>query len=111
MIAELAKYPNVLVKLGGLGMRICGFGWNERLTPPGSAEVAEAVAPYYLWCIEQFGIDRCMFESNFPVDRISYSYTVLWNALKRIAADFSPHERSALFHDNAVRAYRLTTNH
>ncbi len=106
-IAALATCPNVVVKLGGLGMPLCGFGWNERSTPPGSAELAETMIPYYRWCIEQFGVDRCMFESNFPVDKISYSYTVLWNAFKRISKGFPPEDRAALFHDTAVKAYRL----
>jgi predicted TIM-barrel fold metal-dependent hydrolase len=65
------------------------------------------MAPYFLWCIEQFGVDRCMFESNFPVDKVSYSYHVMWNAFKRIAKDFSPTERAALLHDTAARVYRL----
>jgi predicted TIM-barrel fold metal-dependent hydrolase len=108
-IAGLAACPNVVVKLGGLGMAVCGFGWHERPTPPGSVELAEAMRPYYLACIEQFGVDRCMFESNFPVDKISYSYTVLWNAFKRLAQDFSPAEKTALFHDTAARVYRLTS--
>jgi len=107
-IVALANCPNVVVKLGGLGMPICGFGWNERVTPPSSAELAEAMAPYFRWCIEHFGVDRCMFESNFPADKVSYSYTVLWNAFKRISKDFSPEDRSALFHDTAVKVYRLT---
>jgi len=77
------------------------------LKPPGSAELAEAMAPYFNWCIEKFGADRCMFESNFPVDKISYSYTILWNAFKIIAKDFSAKDRLALFHDTAVRVYRL----
>jgi len=106
-IAVLATCPNVVVKLGGLGMPLCGFGWNERSTPPGSAELAETMIPYYHWCIEQFGVDRCMFESNFPVDKISYSYAVLWNAFKRVSKGFSPEDRAALFHDTAVKAYRL----
>ena len=106
-ITELAGCPNVVVKLGGLGMEICGFGWHQRTTPPNSAELVEAMAPYYLWCIEQFGADRCMFESNFPVDKMSYSYTVLWNAFKRITKDFSLEDRKLLFHDTAVRVYRL----
>ncbi|GAH46616.1 unnamed protein product [marine sediment metagenome] len=110
-ITTLANCPNVVVKLGGLGMEMCGFGWHQRATPPSSAELAEAMAPYYLWCIEQFGVDRCMFESNFPVDKMSYSYTVIWNAFKRISEDFSPENRSALFHDTAVRVYRLVTSH
>jgi predicted TIM-barrel fold metal-dependent hydrolase len=108
-ITTLATCPNVVVKLGGLGMPICGFGWHERATPPGSAELAQAMAPYYEFCIEQFGVNRCMFESNFPVDKQAYSYTVMWNAFKRIARDFSPEERAALFHDTAARVYRLTT--
>ena len=106
-IAALSKCPNVVIKLGGLGMPFSGFGWNERLKPPGSSELAEAMAPYFNWCIEKFGADRCMFESNFPVDKISYSYTVLWNAFKIIAKDFSAKDRLALFHDTAVRVYRL----
>ena len=110
-ITALASCLNVVVKLGGLGMEMCGFGWHQRATPPSSAELAEAMAPYYLWCIEQFGPDRCMFESNFPVDKMSYSYTVLWNAFKRISAGFSPDDRSALFHDTAAKAYRLATSH
>lgn len=107
-IAGLASCPNVVVKLGGLGMAIGGFGWQDRPAPPGSAELAQAMAPYYLWCIEQFGVDRCMFESNFPVDRRSYSYTVLWNAFKRITQGFSAQERAALFYDTATRMYRLS---
>ncbi len=109
-ITSLANCPNVVMKLGGLGLERCGFGWHQRATPPGSTELAEAMAPYYLWCIEQFGADRCMFESNFPVDKVSYSYTVIWNAFKRISEGFSPEDRSALFHDTAVRVYRLATS-
>ena len=106
-IAALAACPNAVVKLGGLGMPLTGFGWHERPTPPNSVELAKAMAPYFNWCIEKFGTKRCMFESNFPVDKISYSYTIIWNAFKRISQDFSPGERSALFHDTAVKTYRL----
>ena len=106
-IAALATCPKVFVKLGGLGMPLCGFGWHESNTPPGSAKLADAMAPYYLWCIEKFGTERCMFESNFPVDKIAYSYNIMWNAFKRISRGFSPEERANLFHDTAVRAYRL----
>jgi predicted TIM-barrel fold metal-dependent hydrolase len=109
-IAALATCPNVVVKLGGLGMPLSGFGWHERATPPSSVELAEAMAPYYHWCIEQFGVERCMFESNFPVDKRYSSYTVLWNAFKRIAQDCSAEERTALFHDTAVRVYQLASN-
>jgi len=106
-IAELATCPNVAVKLGGIGMTSYGFGWHERAKPPSSTELAEACAPYYLYCIERFGIHRCMFESNFPVDKVSYSYTVMWNAFKRLTGGFSAGERAALFHDTAARVYRL----
>ena len=109
-IAALATCHNVFVKLGGLGMTRNGFGWHERTTPPNSAELAETMGPYYRYCIEQFGVERSMFESNFPVDKISYSYTVLWNAFKRLSKDFSPQERGALFHDTAVKVYRLSIN-
>ena len=98
---------NVVVKLGGLAMPINGFGWHKRDAPPGSAELAETYGPYYLHCIEQFGVDRCMFESNFPVDKASCSYTLLWNHFKRDAAGFSQPERRALFHDTAVDVYSL----
>lgn len=97
------------MKLGGLGMSRCGFAWNARPTPPTSNELAEATRPYYLFCIEQFGPSRCMFESNFPVDKVSYSYNVLWNSFKRITQDFSPRERAAMFHGTASRVYRLVT--
>jgi predicted TIM-barrel fold metal-dependent hydrolase len=103
----LASCPNVVVKLGGLGMPRCGFGWHERNRPPGSAELAEAMAPYFHFCIEVFGARRCMFESNFPVDKVSYSYTVMWNAFKRICKGCSEEERTALFHDTAVKVYRI----
>jgi predicted TIM-barrel fold metal-dependent hydrolase len=106
-ITEVAACPNVVVKLGGLAMPLNGFGWHERDAPPGSAELAEATRPYYLHCIEQFGPTRCMFESNFPVDRASCSYVVLWNSFKRISAGFSDAERAALFRETAGRVYRL----
>jgi L-fuconolactonase len=106
-ISEIAHCPNVCVKLGGLKMAICGFGWHKRAKPPSSKELAETLGPYYRHCIDVFGPDRCMFESNFPVDRVSCSYTVLWNCFKRISRGFSHGERAALFHDTAVRVYRL----
>ena len=106
-IAALAQCKNVLVKLGGLSMTMTGFGWHKRDLPPNSVELAESMAPYFHACIENFGVDRCMFESNFPVDRASCSYTVLWNAFKRVSADYSETERTALFHDTASRVYRL----
>ncbi|HVV92675.1 MAG TPA: amidohydrolase family protein [Hyphomicrobiales bacterium] len=106
-IRNLARRPNVVVKLGGLGMVSCGFGLHERPEPPSSAELAELWRPFIETCIEAFGSDRGMFESNFPVDKASCSYAVLWNALKRIAASCSPAEKAALFRDTAIRVYRL----
>lgn len=106
-IDAVAECPNVVVKVGGLGNPISGFDWHQRPFPPGSREIAAAAAPYYLYCIEKFGAGRCMFESNFPVDKQSYSYTVCWNAFKRLARDFSATEQADLFHNTAARAYRL----
>ena len=106
-ITALSLCPNVVVKLGGLGMPLTGFDWHMRPTPLNSAELAEAMAPYYNFCIDHFGADRCMFESNFPVDRVSYSYTTIWNAFKRISKDLSSTDQAALFHDTAVKVYRL----
>jgi predicted TIM-barrel fold metal-dependent hydrolase len=106
-IAELARSANVVVKLGGRAMSMSGFGWHKRAAPPGSVELAAAMAPYYETCIEHFGAERCMFESNFPMDRVACSYTILWNAFKRVTQDCSQSERRALFHDTATRVYRL----
>jgi L-fuconolactonase len=106
-IDALARCPNVVVKLGGIHMPINGFGWHKRPRLPGSRELADAAAPYVLHTIERFGAGRCMFESNFPVDKVSCSYRVLWNSFKLLAADFSAAEKAALFHDTAVRVYRL----
>ena len=106
-MAELAKRPNVVVKLGGLAMEYCGFGWHERSKPPTSAELYEATRRYYETAIEQFGPDRCMFETNFPVDKVSCSYQVLWNSFKRVTATYSAAEKARLHHDTAARVYRL----
>ena len=106
-IRELARCPNIVVKAGGLGMLYCGFDFHLRSTPPGSEELAAAWRPYVETTLEAFGADRCMFESNFPVDKQSCSYTVLWNALKRIAQRYSPQEKAALFSGTAARIYRI----
>jgi predicted TIM-barrel fold metal-dependent hydrolase len=106
-IGELATCPNVVVKLGGINMEMNGFGWHERPRPPGSQELMEATRRYYEFTIEKFGVNRCMFESNFPVDKASCSYTVLWNSFKRLTAKSSAAEKAALFHDTASRVYRL----
>jgi L-fuconolactonase len=106
-IAAVAACPNVTVKLGGIGMPRTGFDWHERSTPIGSEELSASMAPWMTYCIEQFGPTRCMFESNFPVDKVSYSYNVLYNAFKRLSSAYSPSERAALFHDTATRVYRI----
>jgi predicted TIM-barrel fold metal-dependent hydrolase len=104
---ELASLPNVYVKLGGLGMRINGFNFHLSNLPPSSQTLAETWKPWIETCIEAFGVERCMFESNFPVDKGSYSYAVVWNAFKRLTVGYSEHEREALFAGTATRVYRL----
>ena len=106
-ILELAGCANVSLKLGGLGMRINGFRFHHRPQPPSSQELAAAWRPYVETGIEAFGASRCMFESNFPVDKISGSYATYWNAFKRLAAGASAAEKAALFRDTAKRFYRL----
>ena len=106
-IEELAKRPNVFVKLGGQGMRICGFGFEKLADPPSSQTLADAWRPYIETCIAAFGAKRAMFESNFPVDKGSYSYPVFWNACKILAKGASASEKADLFFGTAKRFYRL----
>ncbi len=106
-IIDLARHENVFIKLGGLTMTISGFGWNKCEQKPGYLELAETMAPYYQSCVQYFGADRCMFESNFPIDKVSCSYTTLWNAFKQIARNYSADEKAALFHGTASRVYRI----
>lgn len=106
-INQLAACPNVMAKLGGLNMDINGFGWEARALPPTGQELAAATRHYFEHMIEVFGVERCMFESNFPVDKLSCSYTNLWNSFKIMTKDYSADERRALFHDTATRVYRL----
>jgi L-fuconolactonase len=106
-IADLSTCPNVALKLGGFGSTRSGYDWHQREVQPASAELADAMAPYFDFCIEKFDVRRCMFESNFPVDKASYSYVSIWNAFKRISRNFSAAEHNALFHDTATRVYRL----
>jgi L-fuconolactonase len=105
--AELARHPNVRVKLGGLGMRINGFGFERANAPPTSERLAEAWRPYTQTCIEAFGVERCLFESNFPVDKGSYSYGACWNAFKRLTQAAGASERDALFRRSALTLYGL----
>lgn len=106
-ITELAKCPNVVAKVGGIQMVVNGYGWHERKRPPTSDELLAANRDWYLYTIDHFGPTRCMFESNFPVDRLSCSYTVVWNQFKKLTKGFSASERAAMFHDTAMRVYRL----
>ena len=103
----LAICDNVVVKLGGLGMRVNGFDFERGVDPPSSTDLAAAWRPYVETCIDAFGADRCMFESNFPVDKGSYGYVACWNAFKRLTRDHSNAERRSLFSDTARRVYRL----
>lgn len=105
--ADLAQCTNVHPKLGGIVMPLNGFDWHRRDTPATSDEIVAATGRYHRKAIELFGPERCMFESNFPVDKQSCSYHVLWNAFKKIAADYTESDRQWLFHDTAAKAYRL----
>jgi len=104
---SLARCPNVSVKLGGLGMPTCGFRSSIAPTPPSSAELAKEWRRYIECCIDVFGVERCMFESNYPVDAATASYPVIWNTFKRIVSGASPQEKAALFSGTAQRVYRL----
>ncbi|MDP3160687.1 MAG: amidohydrolase family protein, partial [Reyranella sp.] len=106
-MAELAKRQNIVVKVGGLGMAMGWFDFYRQPTPPGSQALADAFKPWVETCIDLFGADRCMFESNFPVDKITSGYGVLWNAFKRLASGASAAEKAALFAGTARRVYKL----
>jgi L-fuconolactonase len=108
-IVEIATCPNVVVKLGGLGMLLFGFDLHLRDDPPSSEVLADTWRPFLETCIEAFGVGRAMYESNFPVDKQSCDYTACWNAFKRISAGASAAEKAALFHDTAARIYRIVT--
>ena len=107
-IQDIAKCGNVVVKLGGLAMRLFGCDFHERPKPPSSEELTSAWRPYIETCIEAFGPSRCMFESNFPPDKGQCSYQVIFNAFKRIAAQYSEAEKAALFSKTASDFYRLS---
>jgi predicted TIM-barrel fold metal-dependent hydrolase len=106
-ITALSHRPNVCVKIGGLNMKINGFDWDTHSLPPSSEQLAEATKPYYLHCIESFGPERCMWQSNFPVDKVSCSYDILWNSFKRITQNFSCDEKAALYYGTAAKLYRF----
>lgn len=106
-IAEIARCENVVAKLGGMAMPDNGFAWHTRETPATSDELVAAQRRYYLHTIECFGPDRCMLESNFPVDRRSISYPVVYNALKKMVDGFSESEKDAMFYGTAARVYNI----
>ncbi|PCJ11169.1 MAG: amidohydrolase [Gammaproteobacteria bacterium] len=106
-IKELARAPNTYLKLGGIGMPMFGFRWDKQERPPTSKELAAPWIEPIQYAIEQFGPARCMFESNFPVDKRGTGYVVLWNAFKRIASEYTADEKRDLFHNTAARAYRI----
>ena len=107
LIQQVARRPNVLMKLGGLSARRCGFAFDQRAAPASAQELALLWRPYIETCIEAFGPNRCMFESNFPPDRVSGSYRTVWNALKLTAAGCSATEKEALFSGTARRVYKI----
>lgn len=104
---RLARLPNVRVKLGGLAMGVSGFRFHEAALPPSSEELAAARRPFVHACIELFGPSRCLFESNFPVDKGMAGYGCVWNAFKRLAAGCGEDEKAALFAGTARGIYRL----
>jgi predicted TIM-barrel fold metal-dependent hydrolase len=102
-----AAGPNVHVKLGGLGMRVNALGFEQHPSPPSTETLAAGLRPFFQTCIEAFGPERCMFESNFPVDKGAYPYAAYWNACKLLTRGASGADRAALFKDTAARFYRL----
>ena len=106
-VTELARCPNVVMKLGGMMMRLAAFDYGTAAAPPDSAALAALWRPWIETCIETFGPDRCLFESNFPVEKMGIGWVALWNAFKRLAAGASADEKRALFAGTARRVYRL----
>ena len=106
-IKALAEHQNVYVKIGGLGQRYIGLDFSEQTEPPSSEMLAAAFRPYVETCIGAFGTARCMFESNFPVDKPSYSYQVFWNACKLMTREASSAQKADLFAGTATNFYRL----
>lgn len=107
-IKALSHCPNIYMKLGGINMETNGFDWDELDVPPTSDQIIEKTKHFYLHAIDCFGANRCMFESNFPMEAVAYP--TLWNVFKKIAGDFSASEKASLFHNTAARAYSLPIN-
>ena len=108
-MAELATCANVVMKVGGMTMPYSGYGWEKLPKPPTSSELADELGQWCDYLVQTFGADRCMYESNFPPDNASAPYRTIWNMFKIIAAraGYSEKEKADLFHDTAVRVYRI----
>ncbi|MNV54822.1 Amidohydrolase [compost metagenome] len=106
-LKTVASHPNMFIKLGGMGMHMLGLALDHLPGPFSSEEVAQEYQPYVYECVSAFGAHRCMFESNFPVDRTRCDYRTLWNAFKRTASHFSEDEKASLFAGAARSFYRL----
>jgi L-fuconolactonase len=106
-LRDCAKRPNILCKVGGLGLPFWGFGFEERADPIGYGELATAWRPFVETTIELFGVDRCMMESDYPIDSRSGGFVPLWNALKHIVRASGPDEKAALFRRTAARVYAI----
>ncbi|MDC3107679.1 amidohydrolase family protein [Paracoccaceae bacterium] len=106
-LCELSQYKNVYAKLGGLAMPINGFGFETNPNPPTSNDFLSFQRQFYFTTIDLFGPERCMFESNFPVDKYSVSYHVLWNAFKNLVKDFSKADKEHLFYKTASNVYSI----
>jgi predicted TIM-barrel fold metal-dependent hydrolase len=107
LIGDVATCANVVLKVGGIGMPLYGMTWHKQQAPPGAEEVATFWSDPVRYAIDAFGPDRCMLESNFPVDRLSMPYATLWEAMDILTDGYSAAERATLFHDTAVRTYSL----
>lgn len=107
LLREVASCPNVALKLGGIGSPMLGYDWQSLARKPDAQTIADTWGDAIRFCIDAFGAQRCLFESNFPVDRVSFDYATLWDAFARIVNGASDAERAALFHDTAARVYRL----
>ena len=107
LVLEAARRPNLLMKIGGMAGMRTGFGYEKQTSRPDLGQLVADWKPYVETCIEAFGTDRCMFESNFPVDRVAGDYRMIWNVFKTITGGYSPSEKAEMFAENAVRTYRL----
>jgi predicted TIM-barrel fold metal-dependent hydrolase len=104
---DLAKCPNVTVKLGGILMNLANFDFTTAPVPPTSRQLADLWRPYIEPCIELFGADRCMVSSNFPVDKAGFGYGTVWNMFKHLTVGCSREEKQMIFSGTARRVYRL----